>query len=135
MQPDLDGGVDDVVELRVPATPSYVGTLRTLAAGLAARCDLTIDEVEDLRLAVDEACALLLPHAVDSSPLLARFVLRQRVIHFEGIVTTTAAADPDRSGFSWSILAALAEELEVRSTDTHLSIGFGKEREASAGAA
>ena len=38
--------------------------LRTATAGLAARLDFTLDEIEDLRIAVDEACALLLPDAV-----------------------------------------------------------------------
>ena len=40
-----------------------MSTLRLTTASLAARCDLTVDDIEDLRLAVDEACALLLPHA------------------------------------------------------------------------
>src|SRR3954470_10028536 len=50
----------DVVHLRVPADPAYLAVIRTAAAGLAARLDLTMDEIEDLRIAVDEACALLL---------------------------------------------------------------------------
>ena len=51
----------------MPADVAYVSTLRLTAASLAARCDLTIDDIEDLRLAVDEACALLLPHAAADS--------------------------------------------------------------------
>jgi serine/threonine-protein kinase RsbW len=50
----------DVVELDIPAHPAYVAVVRTAAAGLAARADLTLDRIEDLRIAVDEACALLL---------------------------------------------------------------------------
>ena len=37
--------------------------VRTSAAGLAARLDFTIDEIEDLRIAIGEATALLLPAA------------------------------------------------------------------------
>jgi len=137
MRPDAEVGAldDDVVELRVPATVAYVGTLRTLAASLAARCDLTIDEIEDIRLAVDEACALMLPHAVGGDPLQARFVLSVGAIYYEATVASGAGAEPDHDGFSWSILSALAEDLQVRSTDTHLTISFGKRREAPAGAA
>ncbi len=65
----------DAVEVRIPADVGYVSTLRLTAASLAARCDLTIDDIEDLRLAVDEACALLLPHATPGSSLDARFEL------------------------------------------------------------
>jgi serine/threonine-protein kinase RsbW len=51
----------DVVELELPADPAYLGVVRTACAGLGARRDLTRDEIEDLRIAVDEACTLLLP--------------------------------------------------------------------------
>ena len=59
----------------MPADVAYVATLRLTAARLAARCDLTVDDIEDLRLAVDEACALLLPHALPGTTLNARFAL------------------------------------------------------------
>ena len=41
------------VELRLPADGAYVSVLRTTTAGLAARLDFTIDDIEDLRIAVD----------------------------------------------------------------------------------
>ena len=55
---------EDVVEMRLPADWAYLSVLRTATAGLAARLDFTLDEIEDLRIAVDEACAMLLPDAV-----------------------------------------------------------------------
>ena len=51
---------DDVVLLTVPADGGYLGVLRTATAGLAARLHFALDEIEDLRIAVDEACAMLL---------------------------------------------------------------------------
>ena len=51
------------VELRLPADSAYVSVLRTTTAGLAARLDFTIDDIEDLRIAVGEACAMVLPEA------------------------------------------------------------------------
>src|SRR3954469_10673776 len=56
-QPTFD---DDVVLLVVPADGGYLSVLRTATAGLAARLQFTLDEIEDLRIAVDEACAMLL---------------------------------------------------------------------------
>ena len=52
----------DVVVITFPPS-AYLSVLRTATAGLAARLDFTIDEIEDLRIAVDEACAMLLPQA------------------------------------------------------------------------
>ncbi len=54
----------DFVEVRLPAAGAYLSVLRTATAGLAARLDFTLDEIEDLRIAVDEACAILLQQAV-----------------------------------------------------------------------
>ena len=63
-----DGEIADAVEIRLPADSAYLSVLRTATAGLAARLDFTLDEIEDLRIAVDEACAMLLPHADRDGP-------------------------------------------------------------------
>ena len=81
------------VEIRVPADVGYVSTLRLTAASLAARCELTIDEIEDLRLAVDEACSLLLPHARPGSMLDVRFEVAAGRLAVEASVPTTAGAE------------------------------------------
>ena len=61
------------VSLRVPADSAYVSVLRTMTAGLAARLDFTVDDIEDLRIAVGEACALVLPEAAPGGDLEADF--------------------------------------------------------------
>jgi serine/threonine-protein kinase RsbW len=45
-----------VVELRIPAGPEWVGVARLAAAGIASRLDFSIEDIEDLKLAVAEAC-------------------------------------------------------------------------------
>ena len=47
------------LELRVPTTALQLPAVRAMAADLAMRMDYDLDSVEDLRLAVDEACATL----------------------------------------------------------------------------
>jgi serine/threonine-protein kinase RsbW len=121
----------DVVEVRVPANVLYVSTLRLTAASLAARCDLTVDDIEDLRLAVDEACALLLPHASPHSALEARFALAPGLLAVETSVQTHESAEPDRTGFAWTVLDALASSVDVRNHSGRLSIAVTKSREAA----
>jgi serine/threonine-protein kinase RsbW len=123
----------DVVEVRIPADVAYVSTLRLTAASLAARCDLTIDDIEDLRLAVDEACALLLPHARPDSTLDARFQLAKGRLAVETSVhTADGIAEPDRNGFAWTVLDALATAVDVKKDDGLLTISVTKAREAAA---
>lgn len=46
----------DEVRLVVPARPEYLRLARVTAAGLAGRLGFSYDEIEDLRLAIDELC-------------------------------------------------------------------------------
>ncbi len=122
----------DAVEVRIPADVAYVSTLRLTAASLAARCSLTVDDIEDLRLAVDEACALLLPYASADSTLDAHFELAQGRLAVDTSVATTATDEPDRDGLGWTVLGALASSVDVRRDEHRLTISVTKTRAAAA---
>jgi serine/threonine-protein kinase RsbW len=104
--------VRDTVHLRVPADPAYLAVIRTATAGLAARLDLTLDEIEDLRIAVDEACALLLDHQVHpGQELRAAFTMHSNAL--EVLVDGPARELPQRTSFAWSVLEALVGEVST----------------------
>jgi serine/threonine-protein kinase RsbW len=124
----VEGGT--VVSVNVPADVSYVSTLRLTTASLAARCGLTVDDIEDLRLAVDEACALLLPHAIPGTTLDTRFRLSAGELAVDATVVSVDGADPDRSGFAWTVLGALASDVDVLGDGDRLTIVVTKRSEA-----
>jgi len=105
--------IEDAVEIRLPADSAYLSVLRTATAGLAARLDFTLDEIEDLRIAVDEACAMLLPHAVDTAALTCRFRLDPDTLEVTVTIPTTRGQQPERDTFSWTVLSALAGEVDT----------------------
>jgi serine/threonine-protein kinase RsbW len=117
-----------VVALRVPAESAYVAVLRSVTAGLAARCDLTLDEIEDLRIAVDEACALLLPMAPGGSALTADFVLSTGELVVSASVPAREGAELNRDGFGWTVLDALASSVVVGRDLGTISIELTKRR-------
>jgi len=129
--PVLSESAGNAVSVTVPADVSYVSTLRLTTASLAARCGLTIDDIEDLRLAVDEACALLLPHATAGSNLEIHFVLAQGEIVVDATVHSADDAEPDRTGFAWTVLGALANRVDVQRDSELLTITVTKYSEAS----
>lgn len=49
----------DKVSISIPASPQYLQVVRLIAAGLASRLTFTIDEIEDLKIAVDELASYL----------------------------------------------------------------------------
>ena len=54
------GQGEDEVRLLIPAEPGFLRLARLTAAAVASRMGFTFDEVEDLRIAVDELCYFLL---------------------------------------------------------------------------
>jgi serine/threonine-protein kinase RsbW len=124
--------IDGTVELSVPADVVFVATLRLVAASLAVRCDLTVDDIEDLRLAVDEACALLLPVAAVDAGITARFTLAPGCLEVTtSIATVGAGVGIDRSGFAWTVLTALASDVGIETEQGRCTIVVTKRREAA----
>jgi len=106
------GGLKDTVVLKLPAQGAYLSVLRTATASLASRLDFTIDDIEDLRIAVDEACAMLLQQAVAGADLTCSFSLDADAMAVAVSVPTIDGALPSRDTFAWTVLTALAGEVD-----------------------
>ena len=102
------------VELRLPAESAYVAVLRMTTAGLAARLDFTLDDIEDLRMAVGEACALVLEHATTGGDLRAWFDLSDGSIRVSVSADSEGGTEPDTDSFGWQVLTALTSEVVAR---------------------
>jgi len=46
----------DIVRLNIPKKPSYISLVRLTASGIAYNMALTIDEIEDIKVSIGEAC-------------------------------------------------------------------------------
>ncbi len=104
---DLPTATRADVSLRVPADGAYVSVLRTMTAGLAARLDFTVDDIEDLRISVGEACALVLPEALPGGDLEAEFRLTPGTLTVSVSVPTDGSRSADHDSFAWQVLSTL----------------------------
>lgn len=121
--------IRDAVTVRLPAASAYLSVLRTATAGLAARLDFTLDQIEDLRIAVDEACAMLLRHAVPGTDLFAEFELTGQEMTVRVEVNTVGVSSPNREDFAWMVLTALADDVDALSDHSdHMAIVLRKRR-------
>ncbi|WP_066884771.1 anti-sigma regulatory factor [Carbonactinospora thermoautotrophica] len=119
----------DFVEIRLPADSAYLSVLRTATAGLAARLDFTLDDIEDLRIAVDEACAMLLHQTVPGSDLTCVFELERGALSIQVSAPTVDGRLPERDTFAWTVLTALAGQVDATvDDDKHVSINLHKRR-------
>ncbi|WP_373315732.1 anti-sigma regulatory factor [Catellatospora bangladeshensis] len=118
LQPTAMSLTDNVVAVTVPADGGWLGVLRTATAGLAARLRFAGDKIEDLRIAVDEACAMLLGIAPPGAQLHCRFEIGAT----ELTVAISAPVNgkkklPGDSAFAWKVLSGLTSRVDAEQAD------------------
>ncbi len=108
-----DGRRAERLELRVPITAMQLPAVRAMAGDLAIRMDYDLDSVEDLRLAVDEACATLASIVEGDAPLTVVFETTRSGLHIEAWVPTAQGVDVPRDGFGWAVLQTLVDSVDA----------------------
>src|SRR5690349_14348374 len=104
------------VEFRIPPDPAYVRIARLAAGDMGGRVGFSIDELDDVRLAVDEMCAILI--GARGGVLEIRMQALDRMLFVEGRVPD-ARAEVTPSELSEMLLGALVDscEFSVRGHD------------------
>ena len=46
----------DSILLNIPSKPDYIGLVRLASSSISNKCGLNIDEIEDIKVAIGEAC-------------------------------------------------------------------------------
>jgi serine/threonine-protein kinase RsbW len=74
-----------VIELKIPCRPEFVGVARLAILGIASRMHFSYDEVEDVRLAVGEACTTAVERAMKADKTDTDIIIRSAI--FDGKLT------------------------------------------------
>jgi hypothetical protein len=99
------------VRLTMPANPHLLRVARLTAAGLAGRLGFSFDEIEDVKIAVDELCFTLVGSRGRPGTLSLRYVMGGDQLEIEGTgAIDGATADPVPSELSSQILDAVVDE-------------------------
>ncbi len=123
--------IGSMVELTVPAQATFLDVVRMATAGLAARLSLRHDDIEDLRSAVHEACAMVLAlpgPRPDDAALTCRYeVLADALVVRVSAPASEGAALPDQS-FAWQVLTTHASDVAGAVEAGHAWIELRKPR-------
>jgi serine/threonine-protein kinase RsbW len=111
---DNGRGPDVRVTMQVPADSAYMAVLRTTTAGLASRLDFTFDDIDDLRIAVNEACALLLHQAASGATLDCVYDLRPHEMTVTVSALTQGSELPSSDGLPWMVLKAVTRTVNAQ---------------------
>lgn len=108
-----------VVELVVPARAEYVRLVRLAAADLGSRCGFSYDEVDDLRIGVDELCHAVIDGdagAAGPASLTLRCSLTADAVVIEAACPNRGR--PALNDLSGAIVAAVVDEHELHGDGT-----------------
>ncbi len=119
-----------VVELKIPSKPEFVGVARLTILGVASRMPFTYDEVEDIRLAVGEACTTAVERAKRANKENSEITITSDISGDKLTILVRdeagpapevpekgeAAAELDEQGLGALLMELLVDEFKVEST-------------------
>ncbi len=110
------------ITVSIARDPALVRTVRLVAAAVARRATGDEDFVEEVRLAVGEACALLVGQdSLDEGPVEVRMRLEDRLRVSVEASGTIAAQDPPTSDIDgvepWALLRGLIDDFTIAQDD------------------
>ena len=127
----------ETVQLIIPCRPEYVGVARLAVLGIASRMPFSYDEVEDVRLAVGEACT----HAVERAGTAAATIriistldphtltieVKDDVAEADIAAPTEEAklleeAGVDQQGLGALLMEILVDEVKIETTSSGTSV-------------
>jgi len=119
-----------VVELRIPSKAEWVAVARLAIAAVANRLDFSIEEIEDVKLAVAEACTNCIQHATggDQIEITCETEKSSLTVHVKdyGVGTqpeeiqSRRVSEPREGGLGVFLIRSLMDEVQY---DVHPELG------------
>ena len=119
--------MEDTVRLTVPGKPEYVGTVRLAVSHIASQADFDIEAVEDIKVAVSEACTNAVCHSATDDALPYDVICN---LHKDKLVITVedkaggfdidkykrpGSDDISESGLGIFVIHAMMDEVDISS--------------------
>ncbi|RDI67787.1 serine/threonine-protein kinase RsbW [Nocardia pseudobrasiliensis] len=101
------------VGIRVPAELGQLTMLRALAETVALIADFALDEVTDIRVALDEIATALIAEAAPGSSVDCDFSYNdgRMTVHVTGVVAVSDALD--QNSFGWHVLQTITDSISA----------------------
>jgi serine/threonine-protein kinase RsbW len=110
------------IELTIPAEPTSVRLARLVTSGVATSAGCDVEEIDDLRIAVDEVCAVVLASG-PTGPMRVRWTTSGDVLWMAVEAEVVRPRAPDE--LTEQILAVVADDVQVRHDNGRLRYVIG----------
>ena len=114
----------ETIKMEIPANPDYVSILRLTTSGIANKLGFSMDDIEDMKVAVSEACSNAVKHSEDNKVSI-NFNLLNNGIQIEIIdngkgydvdaIETPDLSNPKEGGLGLFIIQTLMDEVDIES--------------------
>ena len=108
---------ESAISLTVPADTSMMLVIRLTTAGVLARARLTVDAIDDMKMAVEEACTLMISQQCPPAGLCVEFFRREDGldihVHSRAEQPCLCGMDPAELDVVRAILGSLADDAQI----------------------
>src|SRR5215471_5638409 len=104
---------ENVVRLSVPAALEYVRIIRLTGSGVASRLGFDVEEIENLRVAIDELASMAI-EAAEGGALDITFTTGEDDLRIEGRAKAKASTEVGIDALTGQILKAVIDDYELR---------------------
>ena len=116
----------DLISMNMSVNPDFVSVIRLTLSGVASRIGFSLDDIEDMKVCVSEACTNAIKHSKKDEFQVKFYVYPDRLT-IEGLddgigydIDSLASPDlknPKTSGLGIFIIKTLMDEVEIKSCD------------------
>lgn len=129
---DLLRATNEPVELTVSADVSRLSIIRSVVERTLYLDDWTVDEVTDVKIAIDEICSQLMSATVPGGRLRVTISVGPEGSVAEAAGSVVPGFEIDTTGFGWRVVTTLSDAQTIASVDQRdhrdLTVVFGKSR-------
>ena len=112
----------EVVSMNMSTNPNFVSVIRLTTSGIASRMGFTLDDIDDLKVSISEACTNAIKHSKEDSFEVIFHIYDDRLtieVNDKGTgydktqVKEPDLKNPQTSGLGLFIIKTLMDEVEI----------------------
>ncbi len=112
----------EMISMNMSSNPNFVSVVRLTTSGIASKMGFTLDDIEDLKVSISEACTNAIKHSKEMNFEVNFYMYKDRLtveVKDKGIgydmdsVATPDLSDPKTSGLGLFIIKTLMDEVDV----------------------
>ena len=121
----------ETIKMEISANPDFVSIIRLTTSGIANKIGFSIDDIEDMKVAVSEACTNAIKHSDDKSVSITYTILENgsdieikdngKGYDVESIATPDLT-QPKENGLGLFIIQTLMDDVKIESKDNQGTI-------------